>query len=631
MGDNQEREELTIPIPPQPNSENLDSPFFVGEHGESLSAGCEQPPDENPDSEGCCSCEDVFIFVLTALAFIILVPMFLLYELGAYLAFGIDVTEESTPQEGGKKGIYQKVQEFQETAVRLAKLVSVIRGRVLICILVWFVVNISVPSLRRKTVFGSQLWKWTLLAVIVTCGYSAISIASHVFLYSVTKTYNGKNDFVYYLRGLRRSISFTLYLVSVLSTWLFYFRSRDGLRGTKTHISNDVFDFMSWTLVSLLISALLWLLKTVLLLKWEAHAVYKRFRDRILRAGFQLYFLALISGTYWDIFRPGENTDVEVEAEVEKAGEEKSATASGEKDIKIVRAATIDGNNNTPEDGRKEKEKEEEKRRAKDILHIGDRMLSKNVTTYGIKQMAGYFVALARLSSREDDDISDLLATCQEVIPHDGEHIIKGNLLEAFQLDEKEVDLLFAELQGTHTSEKVSYATFEKWMARAHKHCLALGYTLTDAKKVVEYLNKLMIGFLIAAVVLFWLLLTEIATTKLLVVIASPILAATFIFGDTCKTLFEGIIFSFVKHPFDVGDLCIIDGIEMEVKCMGILTTYFMKMGTKDQALYPNSLLATKAIVNLKGDPNPADFVELCLDPSTEKSKITHLEDKIKK
>ncbi|GMH17606.1 hypothetical protein Nepgr_019447 [Nepenthes gracilis] len=577
MGDNQEIEEHWVTFSRQPDWEDMD-------HGCSLSAGCHLSDGMRcmQSYDPCCECfEVVWDIVQSVLVLIIVVPIYLLYKLGVSLANFIkerfcflSVRETGSPNhrdkqkkltkkksdEQKKKGIYDRVQESRETAEWLAKLLSVIPIPVLICVLVWFDVNIFVPSLRRKTVFGSQLWKWTLLAVIVTCGYSVISIASHVFLYSFTKMYNGKNDFVYYLRGLRRSISFTVYSVTVLSTWLFYFRSRHGLRGTKTHISNDVFDFMTWTLVSLVISALLWLLKTILLLKWEADAVYKRFRDRILKAGSQLYFLALISGKYWNIFRPGQNRDVEVEAEVGKAGEE-SVTASGENDNTTVRAATIGRNSNAQEDGRKERKKEEEKKRAKDILHIGDRMLSKNVTTYGIKQMAGYFVALAKLSSREDDDISDLVMTCSKVIPPDGEHKIKDNLLQAFQLDEKEVDLLFAELQGTHTSEEVSYATFEKWMVRAHKHCLALGYTLTDAKKVVDCLNRLMIGFLIAVVILSWLLLTEIATMKLLLIIASPILAATFIFENTCKTLFEGIIFTFVKHPFDVGDLCIIDNI----------------------------------------------------------------------
>lgn len=34
-------------------------------------------------------------------------------------------------------------------------------------------------------------------------------------------------------------------------------------------------------------------------------------------------------------------------------------------------------------------------------------------------------------------------------------------------------------------------------------------------------------------------------------------------FGNTCKTAFEAIIFVFVVHPFDVGDRCLIDGVQV--------------------------------------------------------------------
>ncbi|GAB4842498.1 hypothetical protein Ancab_012472 [Ancistrocladus abbreviatus] len=155
-------------------------------------------------------------------------------------------------------------------------------------------------------------------------------------------------------------------------------------------------------------------------------------------------------------------------------------------------------------------------------------------------------------------------------------------------------------------------------MIRAHKYCLSLGYTLTDAKGVVDCLNQLTSGFVIAVVILAWLLLTGIATTKVLMAIVSPFAATTFVFGDTCKTLFEGIIFAFVKHPFDVGDRCIINGVDMEVKRMNILTTIFLRMSSREENFHPNSVLATKPIVNLKCEPDPSDSVELNLDCATE-------------
>ncbi|KAL8170439.1 hypothetical protein V2J09_022243 [Rumex salicifolius] len=66
---------------------------------------------------------------------------------------------------------------------------------------------------------------------------------------------------------------------------------------------------------------------------------------------------------------------------------------------------------------------------------------------------------------------------------------------------------------------------------------------------------------------------------------------------------------------------------QLEVKNVSILTTTFIKIGSKEKRLYPNSVLATKAIVNLGWQPDPTDVVELPLDPSTNlddlKTKIT--------
>ncbi|KAL2924167.1 Mechanosensitive ion channel protein 10 [Bienertia sinuspersici] len=103
---------------------------------------------------------------------------------------------------------------------------------------------------------------------------------------------------------------------------------------------------------------------------------------------------------------------------------------------------------------------------------------------------------------------------------------------------------------------------------------------------------------------IMWLLLTGLATTKVLVLIASPLLAATFIFGNTCKTLFEGILFVYVVHPIDVGDLCFFDGQLMEVKSIGVWTTTFTKVDkfgtTLELVIYSNAELTKKTITNYK-------------------------------
>lgn len=91
----------------------------------------------------------------------------------------------------------------------------------------------------------------------------------------------------------------------------------------------------------------------------------------------------------------------------------------------------------------------------------------------------------------------------------------------------------------------------------------ALAHALNDTKTAVKQLNKLVTAILIVVMIIVWLLLTGIATTKVLVFLSSQIVLAAFMFGNACKTLFEAIIFVFVMHPFDVGDRCVIDGVQV--------------------------------------------------------------------
>ncbi|GAB4842493.1 hypothetical protein Ancab_012467 [Ancistrocladus abbreviatus] len=237
-----------------------------------------------------------------------------------------------------------------------------------------------------------------------------------------------------------------------------------------------------------------------------------------------------------------------------------------------------------------------------------------------------------RLSSRgEDDDISDILEEVRTRFPMDHKYANEEELGKLLNLDKDNAKLLYADIQGEHPGPKVPYEAFKNWMVRAHKNCLALGYTLIDAQRVVDYLNIVMTLSIIAVIICSWLLLIGIATTKLLLLIISPFVATTYIFSDSCKMFLEGVIFAFVRHSYDVGDRCLIDGIEMEVKHINILTTSFLRISGGEETIYPNSVLATKTIVNLKGEPDPYEHIELNLDPTTDESKIAEMEKRMKK
>ena len=65
-------------------------------------------------------------------------------------------------------------------------------------------------------------------------------------------------------------------------------------------------------------------------------------------------------------------------------------------------------------------------------------------------------------------------------------------------------------------------------------------------------------------VLIISLLILGIATKQFMTYLSSQLLLVAFIFGNTCKNIFEAIIFVFVMHPFDVGDRCEIDGVEVQ-------------------------------------------------------------------
>ncbi|GLT81118.1 hypothetical protein SLA2020_525220 [Shorea laevis] len=109
----------------------------------------------------------------------------------------------------------------------------------------------------------------------------------------------------------------------------------------------------------------------------------------------------------------------------------------------------------------------------------------------------------------------------------------------------------------------------------------------------------------------------------------SLLLLVVFMFGNTFRTVFEAIIFVFVMHPFDVSDRCIIDGAQMIVEEVNLLTTVFLKFDN-EKVYYPNSVLATKPIGNFYRSPEMGDSVEFAIDVSTSVEQIKALKVKIK-
>ena len=89
----------------------------------------------------------------------------------------------------------------------------------------------------------------------------------------------------------------------------------------------------------------------------------------------------------------------------------------------------------------------------------------------------------------------------------------------------------------------------------------ALAFSVVDTKRVLKQLQQFFNSMVIVITIVVWLLLVGIASTNLVVFLSTQFLLAAFMFGNTCKNVFEAIVFIFVQHPFDVGDRIVVDDV----------------------------------------------------------------------
>lgn len=82
---------------------------------------------------------------------------------------------------------------------------------------------------------------------------------------------------------------------------------------------------------------------------------------------------------------------------------------------------------------------------------------------------------------------------------------------------------------------------------------------------------------LCAALVIVFLLIFGIETSKLLLFFTSVFIPSVFIFGNSARTTFEALLFLFVVHPFDVGDRVVIDGQRMVVEVITYAHPIFLE------------------------------------------------------
>ncbi|KAL6861850.1 hypothetical protein ACP4OV_017550 [Aristida adscensionis] len=479
---------------------------------------------------------------------------------------------------------------------------------VLVLFLALLVVSLVVRPLQGRVVWGLEIWKWCVMVITVFSGHLVSQWLVQFIVFVVERNFLLRTKVLYFVFGLRKSFQVCLWLGLVLIAWSQLFDREVG-RPPKTA---KILNYVSRFLASMLIGSVIWLVKTFVMKVIASTFHRKTFFDRIQESVFHQYVLQTLSGP--PVMELAENVGRE---------------GSGLGRVSFSRA--------------------KEEKGVPEVIDVAKlrRMSQEKVSAWTMK---GLMMAIrsSRLSTishtiesfddigmeQKDREINSeweakaaAYAIFKNVARPGYKHIEEIDLLRFFS--KEEVDLVIPMFEGASETGKIKKSALKNWVVKAYLDRKALAHSLNDTKTAVMQLHNLISVIVVIVIVIITLLLMGIATTKILVVISSQLLVVVFIFGNACKTVFEALIFVFIMHPFDVGDRCVIDGVQMTVEEMNILTTVFLK-NDNEKIYYPNSVLSTKAISNFYRSPNMYDTIDFAIDVSTSVESIGALRSRIK-
>ncbi|XP_037428300.1 mechanosensitive ion channel protein 6-like [Triticum dicoccoides] len=507
----------------------------------------------------------------------------------------------------------------------------------LVLIIGALVCSLTIRPLSRKKLWELHLWKWELLVFVLICGRLVSGWAIRIAVFGVERNFVLRKRVLYFVYGVRGAVQNALWLGMVLASWHFLFDE-----GTNT----AVLPYVTKVLLCLLVATLVRLVKTLLLKVLASSFHVSTYFDRIQEALFNQYVIDTLSGPQL----VDEDYVIAEVRELQRAGADipkELHPALPTKNLSEQRGTRVSGLISKG-GGINPLSKEKKRREADEGITIDKlhRLNQRNVSAWNMKRLVKIvrFETLATM----DEQIQEATAgegaesgtqirseheaqlaakkIFHNVAKPGSKHIYLADLMR-FMKQEEAIKAMHL-FEGAQEHCRVGKKSMKNWVVNAFRERKALALTLNDTKTAVNKLNQManvVVGLIVSAL---WLLILGVATTQFFVFLSSQLLVAVFVFGNTLKTIFEAIIFLFVMHPFDVGDRCEIEEVQVVVEEMNIMTTVFLRYDNL-KIYYPNSVLATKPIFNFYRSPDMGEGIDFCVHVATPLEKLALMKEKI--
>lgn len=174
----------------------------------------------------------------------------------------------------------------------------------------------------------------------------------------------------------------------------------------------------------------------------------------------------------------------------------------------------------------------------------------------------------------------------------------------------------------------VSRREFRDTVVQIYRERKSLAQSIRDTSQALGKIDTILLVISTMLTIVISLSIFKVNFWSALIPFGTLLAALTFIFDTSAKALFTGILFQFVTHPYDSGDLVMIDSNYMWVENIGILGTVF-RGSDGTQQYVPTAVLLTKIICNIRRSGNMGESLVFNIDFRTENDLILVLRERL--
>lgn len=161
----------------------------------------------------------------------------------------------------------------------------------LVLIITSLVCSLTIHNLQRKTWWKLALWKWEVTVLVLICGRLVSSWIVRILVFSVEKNFFLRKRVLYFVYGVRKSVQSCLWLGLVLLAWHFLFDKK-----VQRETRSTALRYVTRVLVCLLVTVIIWLIKTLLVKVMASSFHMSTYFDRIQESLFTQYMIETLSG-----------------------------------------------------------------------------------------------------------------------------------------------------------------------------------------------------------------------------------------------------------------------------------------------------------------------------------------------